>query len=78
MEIEIFLFNMKNFLLGLTLFFLVVTVLYGVIGLQPLQPKLQVLIPLVVFSGFFIFLVAAMLVALTIFEYLKERKQEKK
>ncbi len=62
---------MKNLVLGLTLFFFVMTVLYTVLYLQP---DSQVLIPLIVFCGFFIFLIASMLVALSIFEYLKEGK----
>jgi hypothetical protein len=63
--------GIKNLVLGLVLFFLVVSVFYGVLYLQPLDTGIPVLIPFVVFSGFFIFLVASVLVALSIFEYLK-------
>jgi hypothetical protein len=60
-------------LLGLVLFFLVISVIYVFINISILDQNfdLQFLMPLIVFSGFFIFLVAAMLVSLTIFNAIK-------
>lgn len=55
-------------ILGLTLFFMVMTVLYLMISLpQQATFAFQALIPLIVLSGFFIFLIAAMLIALALF-----------
>jgi hypothetical protein len=64
--------NNNNFVLGLlgvVLFFLVISVLYIFIFLSNviMLADLQFLVLLVVFSGFFIFLVAAMLLALSIY-----------
>ena len=57
---------------GLSLFFLVMAVLYSIILLAPEGAPgfLSIFVPFVVFSGFFIFLVGAMLVALSIFKWL--------
>ncbi len=57
-------------LLGLILFFLVLSVIYLMISISgsfKVEEQFQIYMPLVVFSGFFIFLVAAMLLALAIF-----------
>jgi len=64
--------NWVIILFGLSLFFLVMAVLYSVIFLAPEgAPKfLQMFVPLVVFTGFFIFLIGAVLVALSIFRWL--------
>lgn len=71
---------MKNIgiiaLFGFSLFFLVMAVLYSIIYLAPknLSETLQIFAPLVVFSGFFIFLIGAILVALSIFKMLSPNK----
>lgn len=61
---------MKNkilFLLGITIFFLVLCVLYLVILLsQYNQDFLFIFAPFVFLSGFFIFLIAAFLVAMSV------------
>ena len=59
-------------LFGFSLFFLVMAVLYSMIYSAPinLPDILQIFFPLVIFSGFFIFLVGAALVALSIFKML--------
>ena len=70
---------MKNnniiILFGFSLFFLVMAVLYSIIFLAPknLNEGMQIFVPLVVFSGFFIFLIAAMLVALSIYQILQPK-----
>lgn len=58
-------------LFGLSLFFLVMAVLYSLLSLAPegAPDFLQVFVPLVVLSGFFIFLVGAVLVALAVFKW---------
>lgn len=67
----------KNFILGLmgiTLFFLVLSVLYVFIRYTNDNSNiLAPFIPLVVLSGFFIFLVGAFLVALAIFRFIDNR-----
>lgn len=57
-------------LMGLILFFLVIAVLYSIILLSEKIPikDFQEFMPLIVFSGFFIFLIGAMLIALSIFK----------
>jgi hypothetical protein len=63
---------MKNskvsLILGIVLFFLVISVIYFGMFLQSQVPllmdKLQILAPLVIFTGFFLFLIGAVLVAL--------------
>jgi hypothetical protein len=63
-------------LFGLSLYFLVMTVLYTIINLDPentLPKSLEVFAPFVVLSGFFIFLIGAMLVALAIFNHFYPR-----
>jgi len=64
--------NWVTLLFGFSLFFLVMTVLYAVIFLAPKgEPDfLGIFVPLVIFSGFFIFLIGAMLVALSVFRWL--------
>lgn len=59
-------------LFGLRLLFLVMAVLYSIIFLAPegAPGLLRVFVPLVVFTGFFIFLIGAALVALSIFKRL--------
>ncbi len=62
----------NNFILGflgIVLFFLVVSVLYIVIFLSDIMGvnNFQFIMPFVVLSGFFIFLVGAMLLALSIY-----------
>ena len=62
----------NNFILGffgIVLFFLVISVLYLTIFLSDTIEfmGLQFFMPLIVLTGFFIFLVAAMLLALSIF-----------
>ena len=56
---------------GLILFFLVLSVIYSMISisgnLDSSFKELQIFMPLIVFTGFFIFLIGAMLIALTIF-----------
>jgi hypothetical protein len=61
-------------LFGLSLFFLVMSVLYTIIFLVPknLSETLQVFAPLVVFTGFFIFLIGAFLVAMSIYKKLNK------
>lgn len=60
--------KLVGFVLGLMLFFMVMTVLYFMISLpQEISFEFQALIPLIVFTGFLIFLVAAILIALAIF-----------
>ena len=56
-------------LLGLILFFLVVAVIYLVILVSQNTSfkEYQAFMPLIVFSGFFIFLIGAILLALSIF-----------
>jgi hypothetical protein len=58
-------------LLGLILFFLVLSVIYSMFiisgGVDSNFKAFQVFIPLIVFTGFFIFLIGAMLIALAIF-----------
>jgi len=63
-------------LFGLSLFFLVLSVLYTMMFVFPendVENRFQIFIPLVVFSGFFIFLIAAMLVALSLYNMMKSR-----
>jgi hypothetical protein len=73
---------MKNnqiiILFGFSLFFLVMVVLYSVIFLAPknLKEGMQIFAPLVVFSGFFIFLIGAMLVALSLYKILQFKNVE--
>ncbi|VVB77870.1 Uncharacterised protein [uncultured archaeon] len=59
-------------LFGLSLFFLVMSVLYFIISLAPKgEPDfLGMFAPFVILSGLFIFLIGAMLVALSIFKWL--------
>jgi len=73
--------NNKNndiiiFLLGLILFFLVLSVIYSMFaisgGMDSKLKEFEVFAPLVVFSGFFTFLIGAMLVALFIFERIRK------
>jgi len=68
--------NLVALLFGLSLFFLVMAVLYSIILLAP-EPEefLQIFVPLVVFTGFFIFLIGAVLVALSIFKWLSGFKK---
>ncbi|MDD5700317.1 MAG: hypothetical protein PHH00_04000 [Candidatus Nanoarchaeia archaeon] len=68
--------NKATFVLGLILFFLVMTVFYFVLFVPNdiERSSLQPVIPFVVFSGFFIFLVGAMLVALSIFRAVSGRR----
>ena len=67
-------YNQKdNFILGLfgmILFFLVISVIYIMILISELTSlkEFQIFMPLIVFSGFFIFLIGAMLLALSIFK----------
>jgi polyferredoxin len=58
--------------LGLILFFLVMMVLYVILSLSFINPLdfLEAFVPLIVFSGFFIFLIGAILLALSIFKKL--------
>ncbi|MDD5193084.1 MAG: hypothetical protein PHF67_00705 [Candidatus Nanoarchaeia archaeon] len=61
-------------LLGLILFFLVLSVIYSMISISgslKIEEQFQTFMPLIVFSGFFIFLIGAMLVALVIFKRLR-------
>jgi hypothetical protein len=67
--------NNNNLILGLfgvTLFFLVVSVLYFTMFFSETIEKnnLDIFMPLVVLTGLFIFLVAAMFVAMSIFRNL--------
>jgi len=57
-------------LAGLTLFFLVMAVLYIIILFSYIIPLdfLQAFVPFIVFSGFFIFLIGAILLAMSIFK----------
>ena len=71
MEVKEFKSN-NNFILGflgIVLFFLVISVLYIFIflSLKLNLNDLQFMMPLVVLTGFFVFLVAAMLLALSLF-----------
>ncbi len=62
-------------LIGLTLFFLVMTVLYSLILYSENNPSfLLPFIPLIIFSGFFIFLIGAFLLALSLYKTLESRK----
>lgn len=56
--------------LGLILFFLVLSVLYFIIYLSGIYKlvSLQAFVPFIVFTGFFIFLIGAILLALSIFK----------
>jgi len=62
--------NFISGFLGIVLFFLVMSVLYILISLSIVYQfnELQFMIPFIVLSGFFIFLVAAILLALSIFK----------
>jgi len=68
--------NLVTILFGLSSFFLVLSVLYSILFIVPdfEHSSLGVFIPLVVFTGFFIFLIGAMLVALSIFKWLTDTK----
>ncbi|MBS3075675.1 hypothetical protein J4429_04415 [Candidatus Pacearchaeota archaeon] len=58
-------------LLGLIIFFLVISVIYSIISISgsfKVEEQFQIFMPLVVFTGFFIFLIGAMLIALAIFK----------
>jgi hypothetical protein len=57
-------------MLGLILFFLVIAVLYLIILVSETTPvkDFQGFMPLIVFSGFFIFLIGAILFSLSIFK----------
>lgn len=61
--------NLIIMLFSLILFFLVLSVIYLIISISENldQSYLKIYIPFVVFSGFFIFLVAANLLSLVIF-----------
>ncbi|MEK6859654.1 MAG: hypothetical protein AABX54_02455 [Nanoarchaeota archaeon] len=61
--------NLVTGLFGIVLFLLVISVFYIITFLSEIiiVNDLQAFIPLVVFTGFFIFLVAAMLLALALF-----------
>lgn len=68
---------MKNnwvvILFGLSLFFLVMSVFYTIIVANPDVDKIpEVFVPFVMLSGFFIFLIGAVLVALGLFKILSE------
>lgn len=59
--------NIILFLLGVTLFFMVMTFLYSIIIYTENNPDiLAPFIPLIVFSGFLIFLIGAILLSLSI------------
>jgi hypothetical protein len=72
--------NLAALLFGLSLFFLVLSVIYSIMFLAPKgEPDfLGIFIPFVVFSGFFIFLIGAILVALSLFKWLGGFKTIKK
>lgn len=59
-------------MLGLVLFFLVLSVLYIMISISNIIPLefIQAFMPFVVLCGFFIFLIGAMLIAFAIFKSL--------
>lgn len=59
-------------LLGLILFFVVISVIYLMISISGNLnfSYFQIYMPLIVFSGFFIFLIGAVLIALAIFNRL--------
>ncbi len=61
-----------SLLFGLILFFLVMSVIYSVMFLAPKGDLkfMGIFVPFIVFSGFFIFLIGAILVALSIFKLL--------
>lgn len=65
-------------LFGLSLFFLVIAVFYSFINIIPTETPdyLQIFIPFIVLSGFFIFQIGAMLVALSIFKWLNKDKKQ--
>ena len=62
-------------LFGFSLFLLVMTVLHTLIFLTPegLKGNLEVFAPFIVLSGFFIFLIGAMLVALSFYRMLENK-----
>ncbi len=64
--------DMITALLGLILFFLVISVIYSMISISGSLKfnYIQVYMPFIVFSGFFIFLIGAMLIGLVIFRKL--------
>ena len=69
----VLIYGHNNFILGflgIVLFFLVISVLYIFIFISDIIKfnNLQFFMPLIIFTGFFIFLVAAMLLALSIFK----------
>lgn len=61
-------------LLGITLFFMVMTVLYGILSYtQGREDVFVPVFPFIVLSGFFIFLVGAMLVALSLSRIISQK-----
>ena len=70
--------NITLALTGFTLFFLVMTVLYTILVFTQSEPqRLIPFFPLIVFSGFFIFLIGAILLALSISKIIDKRYPSK-